>query len=823
MAQEVELEEFRSQWRKELGSQNVSMAHPKKIPKKNMLPDSDKQQVSWSKLDGSKKIEGRAASLLLQVTENVNDVVYQPFVIVGQLLKEGTCPNSNTETDKTDLDRRTLDNTSRPSKRSYFDSALESNDETQGREKKKKKKTANCDEGKRRESFIDYLVADLDEINEIPFFEITLARELALKIFQYLDLKDLCRCAQVSKSWQSLSEDNWLWYNVYYQRGKSKAPLMTEEDSWKSVVKEEHQRQRALLNNWKVRLGRVRSLLYVQAGVLSAASFHKDTVVAGYTNGQVKLHNLDNGDVCVFQPSDMSLQLDNTCEEGTVANDITLVDTTDTLTVAVFKHGFVDIWWNDGDLKPCHTVHCGTNITAISLTETHSDTLVAVTTGPHVIFEAVEKRDRDENGSIRENSTFQRLMKVDFGNKVSTMKFLPNTETSCAFDCRMAVATKHVVKIYAPPPSHRYSSRTVNVDNNITLVADSENSTEVHNMYGTPITSMEVSGGSQPTLAVGLGSSTGLFDGYQVKLYDLSSGKPSVTFHGHTWYISCMHLNSDSNEQPSQSSITLATGCGDRKVRLYDARCSFPVMTLAGHTQKISSVQADKWKIVSGGEDGVVTVWDIRMATRLWDWHNRPSGQVVPLVKLYDLSSGKPSVTFHGHTWYISCMHLNSDSNEQPSQSSITLATGCGDRKVRLYDARCSFPVMTLAGHTQKISSVQADKWKIVSGGEDGVVTVWDIRMATRLWDWHNRHPVRLCRYNDRYLVVANVPDEKFVDPDNDGFADRKHRGSLQVYDFLCDDQHDLVEALPDICRSSYDQLHGYDYGINLVTPYDTI
>ncbi|CAI9744210.1 Hypothetical predicted protein [Octopus vulgaris] len=190
MAQEVELEEFRSQWRKELGSQNVSMAHPKKIPKKNMPPDSDKQRVSWSKLDGSKKIEGRAASLLLQVTESVNDVVYQPFVIVGQLLKEGTCPNSNTETD---LDRWTLDNTSRPSKRSYFDSALESNDETQGREKKKKKKkTANCDEGKRRESFIDYLVADL------------------------------------------------------------------------------------------VRLGRVRSLLYVQAGVLSAASFHKDTVVAGF-------------------------------------------------------------------------------------------------------------------------------------------------------------------------------------------------------------------------------------------------------------------------------------------------------------------------------------------------------------------------------------------------------------------------------------------------------------------------------------------------------------------------------------------------------------
>jgi len=37
-----------------------------------------------------------------------------------------------------------------------------------------------------------------DEINTIPFFDIQLPREIALIIFSYLDVKDLCTCALVS-------------------------------------------------------------------------------------------------------------------------------------------------------------------------------------------------------------------------------------------------------------------------------------------------------------------------------------------------------------------------------------------------------------------------------------------------------------------------------------------------------------------------------------------------------------------------------------------------------------------------------------------------
>ena len=37
-----------------------------------------------------------------------------------------------------------------------------------------------------------------NEINEIPFFELDVPREVAIRIFHFLDTVQLCRCSQVS-------------------------------------------------------------------------------------------------------------------------------------------------------------------------------------------------------------------------------------------------------------------------------------------------------------------------------------------------------------------------------------------------------------------------------------------------------------------------------------------------------------------------------------------------------------------------------------------------------------------------------------------------
>jgi len=68
-------------------------------------------------------------------------------------------------------------------------------------------------------SLVDRLIADLDEINTVPFFDVQLPRELALIIFGYLGMQDLGRCAAVSRSWHSLAEDNVLWCGICHSHG----------------------------------------------------------------------------------------------------------------------------------------------------------------------------------------------------------------------------------------------------------------------------------------------------------------------------------------------------------------------------------------------------------------------------------------------------------------------------------------------------------------------------------------------------------------------------------------------------------------------------
>lgn len=59
--------------------------------------------------------------------------------------------------------------------------------------------------------------------------------------------------------------------------------------------------------------------------------------------------------------------------------------------------------------------------------------------------------------------------------------------------------------------------------------------------------------------------------------------------------------------------------------------------------------------------------------------------------------------------------------------------------RVRVFDLRKSEPLCSLYAHQLGVSAVQMDDWKIVSGGEEGLVCVWDQRMGTKLWEMHAR------------------------------------------------------------------------------------
>lgn len=59
--------------------------------------------------------------------------------------------------------------------------------------------------------------------------------------------------------------------------------------------------------------------------------------------------------------------------------------------------------------------------------------------------------------------------------------------------------------------------------------------------------------------------------------------------------------------------------------------------------------------------------------------------------------------------------------------------------RVRIHDLRMDKIALSLSAHQLGVSAVQMDDWKIVSGGEEGLVSVWDYRMNQKLWEVHSR------------------------------------------------------------------------------------
>uniref|UniRef100_A0A6I8PA88 Uncharacterized protein n=1 Tax=Ornithorhynchus anatinus TaxID=9258 RepID=A0A6I8PA88_ORNAN len=187
-------------------------------------------------------------------------------------------------------------------------------------------------------------------------------------------------------------------------------------------------------------------------------------------------------------------------------------------------------------------------------------------------------------------------------------------------------------------------------------------------------------------------------------------------------------------------------------------------------------------------------------------------------ILLYGLQTGQCLTALGGSLGDFTCLNLR----HSPPH---LLVAGSKDRRVRVLDVRSRSPLSSLYAHPLGVSAVQMDDWKVVSGGEEGLVCVWDRRMGTKLWEMHARHPVRHVWFNAHSLITANVPDEKTPRgaslTDDDLTAHRRHRGIIQAYEFSA--ERPARESVLPICRSSYDEVTGYNYNIGLAVPYDNI
>ncbi|CAN7942290.1 unnamed protein product [Ixodes hexagonus] len=183
-------------------------------------------------------------------------------------------------------------------------------------------------------------------------------------------------------------------------------------------------------------------------------------------------------------------------------------------------------------------------------------------------------------------------------------------------------------------------------------------------------------------------------------------------------------------------------------------------------------------------------------------------------VPLYATESAGLLGTLTSHTSSVLCVNVSSCPDN-------LVLTGSCDKNARIFDLRTLQCEVRINAHGLGVTQVQMDEHSLVTGGQDGLVCVWDLRSKAKLWEMFCRHPVRHLRANATTLVTAHLPQELFPEPeDGNVVVHARQRGSIRVYDFTAN-QH--TSGIPSICLSSYDEPAGYNYNVRLAVPYDDI
>ncbi|KAK3083875.1 hypothetical protein FSP39_004459 [Pinctada imbricata] len=604
MTANEELEKFRENWRAELSSksdsdstrneQNNKPFHPAFRDANVVFESKTSTSVSYQSSDNDEK-----KTLDFSNDSNSKTLTYYPFNIVGNLLRSSS--KSHTK-DISNLNKNTgelVKSTSCKSESPCSTEKCESfsmkrklkTDHFQKKEKKAKLKylfslkDRHVRESKER--ILDKFISDLDEINTIPFFELSIPREIAINIFKHLEVKDLGRCCQVSKSWKSLAEDELLWCNICHKLGFDEDSTAIEREGWKEIVQRYVERRNTLHLNWKERKGKVQSLQYDHRGIICSVNSVDDIVVAGYTTGEVKMWDLSEGDECIFKPSTTGLTVDLAVEWGTTSNTLENVYVSKSTIAASYKHGNVDMWMPSGNsTSVAQTLsHSTYNTRHVCLSQSSPlDTLITGA-GPYI---QIYYRERKDN-------LYQQKAVLDANQMINQLHLLEPTH-----GLPVAVITLNTRVVIHKIQEHYPSVISDTITNSEPLI-------ELHNMIDYDVMCTDVSDTSSQV-------AVGLFD--KIKLYDVMSQKEAGTFLGHTHCVTCINLRDSPEDR-------FVTGSHDRRVRVYDTRIEQPAITFSGSTSYITTVQIDDWKVVSGNAGGFVCVWDQRMSTKLWEMHNR--------------------------------------------------------------------------------------------------------------------------------------------------------------------------------------------------------
>ena len=210
-----------------------------------------------------------------------------------------------------------------------------------------------------------------------------------------------------------------------------------------------------------------------------------------------------------------------------------------------------------------------------------------------------------------------------------------------------------------------------------------------------------------------------------------SDGK--LTGHGGCQWVRSLAFTADGSK--------LVSGGEDCSVRLWDVSSKQQLIRFSGHTNSVLCVTATGNKVVSGGYDSTVRIWDMSTATELLQMNDHngsvwavacppeggpntnfvASGGYDKSIRLWDMSTGRQLAKLDGHTHPVNSVAFSPDGK--------TLVSGSDDSTVRLWDLSTRRPLHILKGHSGWVDSVafSSDAKRVASGHSDGFVRIWTL------------------------------------------------------------------------------------------------